>query len=54
MQEHEDEYSKTPERRYPLFWEKAVPVVVAIISVIIVILLLISIAVVMGLFPGSG
>lgn len=52
MRKHEDKNSKTPERHYPPFWEKAVPVAIAIIGVIIIVLLLISIAVALGLFPG--
>jgi hypothetical protein len=52
MRKHEDDNSKIHERRYPPFWEKVIPIAIAIIGVIIVILLLISIAVALGLFPG--
>ncbi len=51
---HKDEKPKTPDRRYPPFWEKIVPIAIAIIAVIIIALLIISIAVGLGLFPGAG
>ena len=52
MKKPEDQ--TTPNRRYPPFWEKFIPIALGIITVIIVILLLIIIAIALGLFPGSG
>ncbi|HUW08183.1 MAG TPA: hypothetical protein VM537_00560 [Anaerolineae bacterium] len=40
-----------PRRRYPPFWEKGVPFLVAAVVVVIVVLLIIAIAVVLGVFP---
>ncbi len=38
-------------RAYPAFWERAVPVLLAIIGVAIVALLLVALLVALGLFP---
>jgi hypothetical protein len=43
-----------PKRQYPPFFEKAVPIALAIIAAAIVILLLIIVGVALGLFPGAG
>jgi len=43
-----------PKRQYPPFYEKAVPIALAIIAIVIVVLLLIIIGVALGLFPGGG
>ena len=40
-------------RRYPAFYEKLIPVALAIIGVAILALLIIIVAVALGLFPGS-
>jgi len=42
------------ERRYPPFWEHAVPVAVGILALAIVIMIVVIVAVALGLFPGSG
>lgn len=42
-----------PKRQYPAFYEKTVPIALAIIIVAIVILLLVILAVALGLFPGA-
>jgi hypothetical protein len=42
-----------PKRRYPGFWEKAVPIVLAVIVFAIVLLLVVIFAVAVGLFPGA-
>lgn len=42
------------ERRYPPFWERAVPVMVAVIAIVITALLVIAILVALGMFPGSA
>ena len=39
-------------RRYPRFYEKAVPIALGIIAIAIIVLLLIIIGVALGLFPG--
>ncbi len=39
-------------RHYPPFYEKAVPIVLAIIALIVVALLVIILGVALGLFPG--
>jgi hypothetical protein len=41
-------------RQYPAFYEKAVPVALAIIVVAIVILLAIIVGIALGLFPSLG
>jgi hypothetical protein len=41
----------SPKRRYPPFWEKAVPVFVVVMGVVILIMLVITIAVALGVFP---
>lgn len=43
-----------PERRYPPFWERAVPVAIGILAFVIVVMLLVIVAVALGVFPGSG
>jgi hypothetical protein len=43
-----------PKRKYPPFYEKAVPIALAIIGVIIVVLLIVILGVALGLFPGTG
>jgi hypothetical protein len=42
-----------PKRQYPPFFEKAVPIALAIIVVAIIILLLVIVGVALGLFPGA-
>jgi hypothetical protein len=41
-----------PNRRYPPFYEKAVPIALGIIVIVIVVLLLIIVGVALDLFPG--
>lgn len=43
-----------PKREYPPFYEKAVPIAMAVIVVAIVILFLVVLGVLLGLFPGAG
>ncbi len=43
-----------PKRRYPPFYEKAVPIALVVIVIAIVILLLIILGVALDLFPGVG
>jgi hypothetical protein len=44
---------QTPARRhYPPFYEKVVPIVLAIIALTVVVLLLVILGVALGLFPG--
>ena len=43
-----------PKRRYPAFYEKAVPIALAILVIAIVVLLFIVLGVALGLFPGIG
>jgi hypothetical protein len=40
-------------RRYPAFYEKLIPVALVVIGVAILALLIITVAVALGLFPGS-
>jgi hypothetical protein len=42
-----------PKRRYPAFWEKAVPIVLAVIVLAVVLLLVVVFAVATGLLPGA-
>ena len=42
-----------PKRRYPAFWEKAVPIVLGVIVFAIVLLLVVVFAVATGLLPGA-
>jgi hypothetical protein len=42
-----------PERQYPPFWEKFVPIAIGAIAVMIAVLLPVVIAVALGLFPGT-
>jgi hypothetical protein len=42
------------ERRYPPFWERAVPVAVGILVLLIAVILVVIVAVALGVFPGSG
>ena len=43
----------TPARRhYPPFYEKVVPIVLALIALVVIALLLIILGVALGLFPG--
>ena len=41
----------SPRRRYPPFWEKAVPVFVVVMGFVILLMLVIAIAVILGFFP---
>ena len=43
-----------PKRQYPVFYEKMVPIALAVVIIIIVALLLIIFGVALGLFPGIG
>ena len=49
----EEEMRPDSKRRYPAFYERAVPIALAVVAVIIVLLLGIILAVLLGLFPGS-
>jgi len=44
---------KPTERRYPAFYERAVPIILAIIALIVIALLFIAVAVILGWFPVS-
>ena len=48
---NQDEQTPT-KRHYPPFYEKVVPIVLAIIALIVIVLLLIILGVALGLFPG--
>jgi hypothetical protein len=41
-----------PKRRYPAFWEKAMPIALVVIILAIVLLLVVVFAVATGLLPG--
>lgn len=43
-----------PKRQYPPFYEKLVPIALAIIAIAIVVILVIIVGVALGLFPGAG
>lgn len=43
-----------PKREYPSFYEKAVPIALAVVVLIIVVLLLIIFGVALGVWPGGG
>lgn len=45
---------RTPGRRYPPFWEKGVPFLVAAVVVVVAVLLIIAIAVVLGVLPAQA
>ena len=49
----EEEKRPDSKRRYPAFYERAVPIALAVVAVIIVLLVGIIFAVLLGLFPGS-
>ena len=51
MSDHENR--TPPKRQYPPFYEKVVPIALAIIVIVIVILLVIILGVALGLFPGA-
>jgi hypothetical protein len=40
-------------RRYPPFWEKAVPIIVALIGVIVLGLAIVAASVALGIFPAG-
>lgn len=40
-----------PERRYPPFYEKAVPIILAIIGLFVLVLFVVIVAVALGKFP---
>ena len=52
MEERERDTSR--KRRYPPFYERAIPIALAILAVVVLVLLLIIAAVVLGMFPGGG
>ncbi len=44
----------TPEnRRYPPFYEKAIPIALVLIALVILVLLVAILAVILGVFPGA-
>jgi hypothetical protein len=43
-----------PERQYPPFYERAVPIALGIIALFVVALLMIIVGVALGLLPGAG
>ncbi len=49
---NKDEHPPTG-RHYPPFYEKVVPIALAIIALIVVVLLLVILGVALGLFPGA-
>ena len=49
-----EQHNAPPERKYPPFYEKLIPLALVAILVAIVVLLLIILAVILGLFPPSG
>lgn len=53
MTGHSTSSKSSPVRRYPPFWEKAVPVFVVVMGVVILIMLVITIAVALGFFPAG-
>jgi hypothetical protein len=48
-----DEKNGSPERRYPRFYEKVVPIALGVVATAILILLLLIAAVALGLIPGG-
>jgi hypothetical protein len=46
--------SKSPRRRYPAFFEKAIPIALAIIALAILVLLIVILLVSLRVFPGPG
>jgi hypothetical protein len=42
-----------PRRQYPPFYERIVPIALALIALAIIVVLIIILGVVLGLFPGS-
>jgi hypothetical protein len=42
-----------PQRRYPPFWEKAIPVFLVVLGCVIAVMLAVTIAVALGVFPAS-
>jgi hypothetical protein len=44
---------RSTRHQYPPFWERAVPVAVAVIALIILVLLAIIVGVALGLFPAG-
>ncbi len=49
-----EEKSPSAERRYPPFWERAVPIALGVIALVVVVLLIIAIVIVLGLFPAAA
>jgi hypothetical protein len=41
-------------RSYPPFWERFVPIILAILGLIIVVMLIVAVTVAIGIFPGAG
>jgi hypothetical protein len=54
MRDGKDHADPRPKRTYPPFYERVVPIALAIIALIIVVLLLVSLGVALGLFPGAS
>ncbi len=48
------ENTPSAERRYPPFWERAVPIALGVIAFVVVVLLIIAIVIVLGLVPGAA
>jgi hypothetical protein len=40
-------------RRYPPFWERFVPIVLAILGVVIAGMMVVAVSIALGIFPGS-
>ena len=45
---------KPTPRRYPPFWERAVPIIVAVIGVLVLGLAIVAASVALGVFPVGG
>lgn len=46
--------SNSPRKRYPPFFEKAVPIALAVIALAVLVLLIVILLVALGVFPGSS
>jgi hypothetical protein len=54
MPDQNGQLERSRKRRYPAFYEKAVPLILTVVVVAIAVLLAIIVGVALGLFPGLG
>ena len=48
-----DDKKKKSSRKYPPFWERFVPIALAILGIVVIGMMIVAVSVALGVFPGS-